>query len=166
MAPRITTLQPDAVIVAAFGDPGLPQLRAALAVPVFGIGESALQAADRLGLPFSVLTITPRLRESTLAQLQRYGCTQHFNSLVTTPHDPEVATWSAETLREKVLACVHQAVDEDGSKVLVIGGGPVAAAAQSLGSSLQAITIQPVAEAVRRVAALATPFLHPPVSTS
>src|SRR3954463_7658017 len=35
----------DAVLVAAFGDPGVEQLRAALGIPVIGIAEAAFAAA-------------------------------------------------------------------------------------------------------------------------
>ncbi|HSV84176.1 MAG TPA: aspartate/glutamate racemase family protein [Ramlibacter sp.] len=151
MRDRIAELGPDCVIVAAFGDPGLQQLRQALDLPVFGIGESAMQAAARLGLPWSIVTITPGLRESTLGQVRRYGCEAHFNSLVTTSDDAAVTARSTESLVEKIKVAIRQAIQRDGSKALVIGGGPVAAAAQELGRASDFIAIQPLVEAVARV---------------
>ncbi len=60
MAPAIRAYAPDGVIVAAFGDPGLPALRGALSMPVVGIGEASIAAAARHGA-FAVITTTPLL---------------------------------------------------------------------------------------------------------
>ena len=48
-----------AIIIAAFGDPGLEELRAEVDVPVFGIREQAFHEAARDGRPFGVATTTP-----------------------------------------------------------------------------------------------------------
>ena len=47
----------DAVIIGCFGDPGLEALRAAARAPVFGLAESSIREADRLGEPFAILTM-------------------------------------------------------------------------------------------------------------
>jgi allantoin racemase len=143
----------DAVIVAAFGDPGMQALRDALPMPVYGIGESALLAADRLGLPYSILTIAPQLRESTLQQVSRSGCDRHFRSLVITEGDAQATARSQDSLLQRIRACIDTAVHAHGARVLVIGGGPVAAAAQVLRDESQVRTILPLQEAVARVAA-------------
>lgn len=143
----------DAVIVAAFGDPGMQALRDALPVPVYGIGESSLRAADRLGLPYSILTIAPKLRESTLQQISRSGCDRHFRSLVITEGDAQATAQSQGSLVQRIRASVDTAVHEHGARVLVIGGGPVAAAAQILSDESEVRTILPLREAVARVAA-------------
>lgn len=157
MAPHIRTLQVDAVIVAAFGDPGLVALREALSVPVFGIGEAAMKTADAFGLPFSILTITPRLRESTLAQVTRHGCERHFNSLLITTDDAATTASSQASLVDKIKLSMHQAIHRDGSKVLVIGGGPVAAAAQEIAQSIDVVVIQPLAAAIAQVKEIGAP---------
>ncbi|PAS98957.1 MAG: hypothetical protein BSR46_10625 [Candidatus Dactylopiibacterium carminicum] len=151
MAPRIKALAVDAVIVAAFGDPGLQALREALEIPVVGIGEAAMKAADALGLPFSVLTITPRLRESTLRQIRRYGCETHFNTLVITAEDAATTSRDHDTLVAKIRQSIHRAIVEDGSRVLVIGGGPVAAAAQTLSQREDLVTIQLLVAAIHQL---------------
>jgi Asp/Glu/hydantoin racemase len=55
-----------AVVVACFSDPGLDELRAESAVPVFGIAESALRRAvslgERVGVISSVAASVPRHR--------------------------------------------------------------------------------------------------------
>ncbi|MFP5405901.1 MAG: aspartate/glutamate racemase family protein, partial [Gammaproteobacteria bacterium] len=52
----------DAVVVAAFGDPGLAALREALPVPVTGLTEAALASACLLGQRFSIVAISQRIR--------------------------------------------------------------------------------------------------------
>ena len=52
----------DAVIVAAFGDPGLAGLREVLPVPVLGMTESALASACLLGHRFSIIAISQRIQ--------------------------------------------------------------------------------------------------------
>ena len=48
-----------AIIVAAFGDPGLDELRAAVDLPVFGIREQAYPRGGQDGRPFGIATTTP-----------------------------------------------------------------------------------------------------------
>ncbi|WP_347652080.1 aspartate/glutamate racemase family protein, partial [Comamonas thiooxydans] len=73
-----------AIIVAAFGNPGLELLRAALPerVAAFGIGEAAmLQAArDEQGRPrrFGIATTTPGLEASIAASVAALGLTPWF----------------------------------------------------------------------------------------
>jgi allantoin racemase len=51
----------DAVIIAAFGDPGLPALRDAIDRPVIGLTDAALIAAGELGNRFSIIAISQRI---------------------------------------------------------------------------------------------------------
>jgi Asp/Glu/hydantoin racemase len=46
----------DAWVLACFGDPGLATMRAATAVPVLGMAETALQAAAAYAQPYAMLT--------------------------------------------------------------------------------------------------------------
>lgn len=48
----------DAVVVGAFGDPALSQLRSLIPVPAIGIGEASLLAASKGLRPFAVVTVT------------------------------------------------------------------------------------------------------------
>ena len=51
----------DAVVIAAFGDPGLPAVREIAPVPVVGIAEAAFVAAGELGARFSIVAISERI---------------------------------------------------------------------------------------------------------
>ena len=51
----------DGIIVAAFGDPGLAGIKAAMKLPAVGIGKSSMRAAAENGRRFGVATTTPLL---------------------------------------------------------------------------------------------------------
>ena len=51
----------DAVIIAAFGDPGLLAVREIAPVPVVGIAEAAFVAAGEIGTRFSIVAISQRI---------------------------------------------------------------------------------------------------------
>ena len=50
-----------AVIIAAFGDPGVPAVREIVDVPVVGISEAAFVTACLLGHRFSIIAISSRI---------------------------------------------------------------------------------------------------------
>ena len=65
--------QHDAVIVAAFGDPGLAGIRELLPVPVLGLTESALASACLLGHRFSIVAISQRIQAWYREEVARCG---------------------------------------------------------------------------------------------
>jgi len=72
----------DAVIVAAFGDPGLEGLREALDIPVLGMTESALMSACMLGKRFSIIAISRRITAWYRDMVERNGL---IDRLASTP---------------------------------------------------------------------------------
>ena len=63
----------DAVVVAAFGDPGLSALREVLPCPVTGLTEAALASACLLGQRFSIVAISQRIRAWYRETVSAYG---------------------------------------------------------------------------------------------
>jgi Asp/Glu/hydantoin racemase len=63
----------DAVVVAAFGDPGMPALKELTDVPVIGITEAALCAAALLGHRFSIIAISDRIKPWYRECVERFG---------------------------------------------------------------------------------------------
>ncbi len=137
-------LSADGVIVAAFGDPGLDELRQRLAVPVTGIGEAAFLAAA--GRRVAVVTTTPGLAAAIGTMARCYG--YDGVPVVLTPGDPAVLMADAAALREALLAACLQAVADYGAETLIIGGGPLAEAARALRHLVPVPLIEPVPAAV------------------
>jgi Asp/Glu/hydantoin racemase len=83
---------PDAVIVAAFGDPGRAALAERLAVPVIGIGEAGMRAGAAGGRRFAVVTTTPALVGSITAMAERLGLAKQFAGVELTEGDAATVT--------------------------------------------------------------------------
>ncbi len=144
----------DGLIVAAFGDPGLAELRARVAVPVAGIAEAAMLAAARDkatggGRRFGVATTTPDLAPAIAARAAALGLAAQFTGIRLTQGDPHVLTADPAALREALALCVRDCIGRDGAEAVIIGGGPLAASAAALQSRFQVPVVAPVAEAVR-----------------
>lgn len=138
----------DAVIVAAFGDPGLDALRAALSCPVTGIAEAGMSEAARDGRRFAVVTTTPALAATIAATAARHGH-MRFAGTWTTPGDPVALTADAAALQDALAEAIRAAVTEGGAEAVVIGGGPLAEAARALVASAPAPLIEPIPASVR-----------------
>lgn len=146
LAPRLG--QADAVIVAAFGDPGLAALRAALGVPVTGIAEAGMAEAAAGGRRFAVVTTTPDLCDRIAATALGHGhwC---FAGTWTTPGDPAALMADPRALNAALALAIDQAVREAGVEAVVIGGGPLALAARALAPAAPVPLIEPLPAAVR-----------------
>lgn len=146
MADAIASLAPDAVIVSAFGDPGLAALRTALPMKVVGIGEAAFRAAPP-GEPVAVVTTTPDLVQSISAMGRTYRG-DAFLGVFLTPGEPATLMADASALREALYRACGDA-QQAGARAIIIGGGPLAAAARSLRNEVSARLLEPIPEAVR-----------------
>ena len=138
----------NAVIIAAFGDPGLEALRSTLSVPVTGIAEAGMAEAAHDGRRFAVVTTTPRLRGRIAETAARHGYTT-FAGTWTTDGDPAALTADAPALEAGLARAIEAAIREGSAEAVVIGGGPLAVAARSLAASAPVPLIEPVPAAVR-----------------
>lgn len=122
---------PSAVIIGAFGDPGLEELQRELAIPVIGIGTAAMLAAAHGSQPFAIATTTPALDESIRSLARRAGVAEQLTTISYTATDPlSLAGNPEQTLTE--LSDVTQKALAIGATKVIIGGGPLTQAAVSL----------------------------------
>jgi len=138
----------DAVIVAAFGDPGLDAVRAALGIPVTGIAEAGMAEASEGGRRFAVVTTTPDLRERIAETARRHGH-QQFAGTWTTHADPVELTADPQALVTALAETVERAIREGAAEAVIIGGGPLAVAARALSGTMSVPLIEPLPAAVR-----------------
>ena len=146
LAPSVVAA--DAVIVAAFGDPGLAALRAALGVPVTGIAEAGMAEAGVNGRSFAVVTTTPMLVPRIAATAARYGHLGYAGTW-TTAGDPVTLMADAAALETALAKAIGCAVEEGRAEAVVIGGGPLAMAARALSATAPVTIVDPVSAAVR-----------------
>lgn len=135
------------VILAAFGDPGLDAVRAAATVPVTGIAEAAMAAAAGHGR-FAVVTTTPLLVEAIAARAASHGHGAAFAGVWLTPGDAGGLMAEPARLEAALEAAIGRAMAEAAPDAIIIGGGPLAAAAAALRPRLGVPVIEPVPAAV------------------
>jgi Asp/Glu/hydantoin racemase len=137
----------DGILIAGFGDPGLLALRQGLAIPVTGIAEAGMAEAAALGR-FSIITTTPHLERSILALVDGYGFRPALASLRITQGVAEQVMADPDALKQALVALARDCVT-DGAVSVLIGGGPLARAAQAVSDAIDLRVIEPVAAGAR-----------------
>ena len=145
-----------AIIIAAFGNPGLELLRTALAcaaLPVFGIGEAVMRAAasapDQQPRRFGIATTTPQLQASIAASVQALGLESQFSGMRIARGEPLALASDPDLQRERLAEAVAECIDRDGAQAVVIGGGPLAQVALQLAPRFAVPVLSPIEAAVQ-----------------
>jgi allantoin racemase len=143
-----------AIIIAAFGDPGLEELRAEVDLPVFGIREQAFHEAARDGRPFGIATTTPDpgLLESFRQTAAALGYEGQFRGTRATPGDPNELMKKSPDELDAALAEAVRASMADGAEAVIIGGGPLTASALRLQPQFEIPLVVPVVAAAQAAA--------------
>ena len=139
----------DGIIVGAFGDPGLAELRAAVCVPVAGIAVASMLAAAEGGRRFGVATTTPALVDAIAQRADQLGLASLYTGIRLTEGDPMVLVADPPRLVEALAAAVRLSVEEDGAEAVVIGGGPLGEAAIALAPRFATPIVAPIPAAIR-----------------
>lgn len=145
----------DAVIVAAFGDPGLSALRELLPVPVTGLTEAALASAHLLGNRISVIAISQRIQAWYREVITGYGFGSRLASIRALDRPLSSIGGIQEEHAQALKALAERAVDEDGADVIVLAGAPLAGLARTLRGQLPVPVVDGVSSAVRHAETLA-----------
>ena len=145
----------DAVIVAAFGDPGLAGLREVLPVPVTGLTEAALASAHLLGHRISVIAISQRIQAWYREVIEGYGFGARLASIRALDRPLASIGGIQQEHAPALKALAERAVDEDGAEVIVLAGAPLAGLARFLNGQLPVPVVDGVSSAVRHVETLA-----------
>nr|WP_286202930.1 aspartate/glutamate racemase family protein [Rhizobium lusitanum] len=138
----------DGIIVSAFGDPGIEQLRELIDVPVVGICEASMLEASARRRRFGIATVTPDLVASFARKAEGLGLGQLFTGTRLTEGDPQKLAANPERLQAELAFAVEQAFDLDGAEAVIIGGGPLGQAAVELGRRFSRPVIAPITAAV------------------
>ena len=139
-----------AAISAAFGDPGLDAMRAALDIPVAGIGEASFLEAAQDDRPWAIATTTPALEDAIAARVTATGVARNYLGCRMTPGDPLALSFQPQALQDALAQAIERAV-ADGAAAVVIGGGPLAMAARALAPQFAVPIIEPIPAAIRLI---------------
>jgi Asp/Glu/hydantoin racemase len=144
----------DAVIVAAFGDPGLGGLREALPVPVTGLTEAALASAHLLGHRFSIIAISQRIQAWYREVVEGYGLAGRLASIRALDRPLSSIGGVQRDHAQALKSLAELAVREDGAEVIVLAGAPLAGLARMIRGELPVPVVDGVSSAVRHAQSL------------
>jgi Asp/Glu/hydantoin racemase len=144
----------DAVVVAAFGDPGLAGLREVLPVPVTGLTEAALASAHLLGHRISIIAISQRIQAWYREVVDSYGFGPRLSSIRALDRPLSSIGGVQEEHAQALQDLAERAVREDGAEVIVLAGAPLAGLARSLKGRLPVPVVDGVSSAVRHCESL------------
>jgi allantoin racemase len=146
----------DGIIVAAFGDPGLAGIKAAIELPAVGIGESSMLAAAENSRRFGVATTTPLLEAKIDALPDALGLRSYYTGVRFAEGDPQELMRDPARLRTALAGAVEACIAQDGAEAVIIGGGPLGEAARELQPMFTVPIIAPIPSAVARIIRLIT----------
>jgi allantoin racemase len=146
----------DGIIVAAFGDPGLAGIKAAIELPAVGIGESSMLAAAENSRRFGVATTTPLLEAKIDALPDALGLRSYYAGVRFAEDDPQELMRDPARLRAALAGAVEACIAQDGAEAVIIGGGPLGEAARELQPMFTVPIIAPIPSAVARIIRLIT----------
>jgi Asp/Glu/hydantoin racemase len=144
----------DAIVVAAFGDPGLLALREVLPCRVTGLTEAALASACLTGQRFSIVAISQRIRAWYAETVHAYGLGGRLASIRALDEPLADIGRVQATQAERLVELAHRCVREDGADVIVLAGAPLAGLARSVGPRLPVPVVDGVSSAVRHAETL------------
>ncbi|MFG6177651.1 aspartate/glutamate racemase family protein [Halomonas sp. THAF12] len=144
----------DAVVVAAFGDPGLTALREILPIPVVGMTESALVSACQQGSRFSVIAISQRIQAWYRETIAAYGLVDRLASIRALDEPLAHIGHVQEDQGDRLVALAERAVAEDGADVLILAGAPLAGLARTVAHRLPVPALDGVTCALHQAQAM------------
>ncbi|HEC46261.1 MAG TPA: Asp/Glu/hydantoin racemase [Pseudomonas xinjiangensis] len=136
--------QHDAIVVAAFGDPGLNALREIMPIPVVGMTEAALMSACQHGGRFSVIAISQRIQAWYRECIASHGLEGRLASIRALDEPLQHIGRVQENQGERLIELGRRAVKEDGADVLILAGAPLAGLARSVSDRMPVPTIDGV----------------------
>lgn len=144
----------DGVVVAAFGDPGMPALKELADVPVIGITEAALCAAALQGHRFSIIAISDRIRPWYQDCVERFGLGGRLASIRSINEALHGIASVQQDFKATLLALSRQAVTEDGADVVILAGAPLAGLARELRGQIGVPVVDGISAGIRMAEAV------------
>jgi allantoin racemase len=148
----------DAVVIAAFSDPGLEEARAMSPVPVVGIAESAMLTALMCGGRFAIVTLGPALRPILENAARGLGCADKLTGIhiLDTGSDAGEAVTTVQRDHGDALARLcGKAAASEGVRSIILGGGPLAGLAHRIRARVPVPLLDGTACAINHAATLA-----------
>jgi allantoin racemase len=144
----------DAVVVAAFGDPGLHAARELFDLPVVGMAEAAMHSACMLGGRFAFVTFSRHLAPWYEESVVLAGLERRFAGVFTPSVPFRNVQHVQEELFDELRSLVDEAVQRHAADVVVLSGAPLAGLARRI-EGAAAVLVDPISAALAQAEALA-----------
>jgi len=145
----------DAVVLACFGDPGLPALREISPVPVVGMADASVLQACALGGRFSIVTGGERWQAMLEEFVAAMGLAARLASVRTVaPTGADIARNPKAAMALLAKGC-QACVKEDRADVVILGGAGLAGLAAQLAGKVDVPLLDGVACAISMAESLA-----------
>lgn len=156
----------DAVVLACFSDTGIAALRQAAPVPIVGLIETSVMAAQLLGKRFSIVTGGDEWRRLLPPMLNAIGQQSRLASIRALGQSGLQIMKNPEKACQVLAEATQSAFDDDGADVVILGGAALAGMDTAVQAAVSGMVIDSVAPAAWMAAALArkrpVSILHPP----
>jgi allantoin racemase len=111
----------DGVVIACFGDPGLPAARELSPVPVVGIAEAAMLTACTVAHRFSIVTVLPRVKPFLEDVVRYHGLESRCASIRTTPLSVLDCERDPSAAEREIVKASRAAIADDGAEAICLG---------------------------------------------
>ncbi len=156
----------DAVVIAAFGDPGLAAAREITRVPVVGLSESAFVTASMLGRRFSIVAISSRIA-AWYRECAEFNKVEGRLASIRTLTSPLADVGSVQEDNEaRLLELCAEAIAEDGAEAIILAGAPLAGLGRRIADRVPVPLVDGVSSAVRQAETLVRLGARPPEAGS
>jgi Asp/Glu/hydantoin racemase len=139
----------DAIVMAAFGDPGIGALREAFDRPVVGLTEAALREAAAIAQRFSIIGISPRIGAWYRSVVEGYGYGDRLASIRTLDAPIRDIAGVQDEHGARLRTLTEEVVARDGAQAVIVAGAPLAGLARRI-TGLPVPLVDPIAAAVRQ----------------
>lgn len=144
----------DAVIIACFSDPALDAAKEISTIPVIGIEEATMHIASMLGHKFSITTThAHRVPVKEVHVRVRSIENAYASSLVLNMPVLEMDA-NPEEAKARILKLARQAVEQDGTEVVILGCAGLAGYAEDIEKELGIVVLDPTSVALKLAEAL------------
>lgn len=142
--------QADGVVVAVFGDLGLPALKEFVDIPVVGITEAALHTAALQSVRFSIVAISERIQAWYRECVERNGLGTRLASIRSLNDSLENIGSVQEDFQGHLLRLTHKAIEEDGADAVILAGAPLAGLAPQIQGQIPVPVVDGISSGIKQ----------------
>lgn len=151
----------DAIVIGAYGDPGLVAARELFSLPITAMAESAMYTACMLGPRFSIITFSRSLVPWYEDAIALAGLASRCTSIRVPDASFRSVRDVQDELEEDLAELGRRAVREDGADVIIFAGAPLTGLATRIAGRVPVPLVDPLDAAIGHASMLARLRTHP-----